>query len=68
MIKYLKFIYFKNKMRLQPIVSGIIIIAGGYSLKYFEITSNEKVYLGVIGFGVLIFLIGLVMKPRRKYY
>jgi len=52
-------------MRLQPIISGLIIGGIGYAMKYFEWVSNLYVYWGAMGFGVLLIILGLFM--RRRY-
>jgi len=53
-------------MRTQPIIAGIIIAGAGYILKYFEIVKNQNICWGVIGFGILIFIIGLFMKSKKR--
>lgn len=51
-------------MRLQPLILGAIITIGGYALKYFEVIKNQYLAWGIIGLGVLIFIVGLFMRKQ----
>ncbi len=53
-------------MKTQPLIAGIIIVGIGYGLKYFGIIKNQNICWGIIGLGILIFIIGLFMKKSRK--
>ncbi len=52
-------------MRLQPIVSGVIIGGAGYAMKSFGWVDSPPIYWGAIGLGVLLIILGLFM--RRRY-
>ena len=51
-------------MRLQPIISGLIIGGAGYAIKYYNVFENQYYSYGIMGLGVLLIIVGLVMRRR----
>ena len=51
-------------MRLQPIISGLVIGGAGFAIQYYSIFENQYYSYGAMGIGALLILVGLFMKKK----
>ena len=52
-------------MKLQPIISGLVIGGVGFTLKYYNFVENQYIYYGLLGVGALLIIVGFFMKNNN---
>ena len=51
-------------MKLQPIISGLIIGGIGFAFNYYNIIESQNIYYGILGVGALLIIIGFFMNKN----